>query len=267
MAGQHIDYEALAQDAMRGVVKAVLGIVAQSGLNGDHHFYIAFNTQAPGVSISKRLKEKYPSEMTIVLQHRFWDLAVLDERFEVKLTFDGIPERLDIPYRAVKVFYDPSVPYGLQFEESELSPGRIRGGDGSHRGEHGIPGEGRATENGQRPRAPRSSVTSTAGSAAGATERADKRRGPATARPAKTAGRNERVDEPRPERKLEAVPDSTPEELEASKRPSSSDETQDKAAGSSKPQPVLTEVKPDGDGPKNDGAGAKVVDLSKFRKK
>lgn len=119
-AGQHIDYEALAQEAMRGVVRAVLTKVGETGLLGDHHFYIAFNTQGPGVSISKRLKEKYPVEMTIVLQHRFWDLEVNEERFEVKLTFDGIPERLVVPFRCVKVFYDPSVPYGLQFEESEL---------------------------------------------------------------------------------------------------------------------------------------------------
>ena len=120
-AGQDIDYEALAQDAMRTVVRSVLIRVAKSGLPGEHHFYIAFNTHAPGVSISKRLKEKYPEEMTIVLQHRFWDLVVSEERFEVKLTFDSIPERLVVPFAAVKVFFDPSVPYGLQFEEFELT--------------------------------------------------------------------------------------------------------------------------------------------------
>ena len=113
---QHIDYEGLAQHAMRGVVRAVLSKVAKTGLPGEHHFYVAFNTQAPGVTISKRLKEKYPEEMTIVLQHRFWDLSVQDDRFEVKLTFDAIPERLIVPFSAVKVFFDPSVPYGLQFE-------------------------------------------------------------------------------------------------------------------------------------------------------
>ena len=92
-AERHIDYEALAQGAMRGIVRTVLGRVAKSGLPGEHHFYIAFNTEAPGVVISKRLKQKYPEEMTVVLQHRFWDLTVTEERFEVKLTFDGIPER------------------------------------------------------------------------------------------------------------------------------------------------------------------------------
>lgn len=105
---------------MRSVVRSVLTRVAKNGLPGEHHFYVAFNTQAPGVTISKRLKEKYPAEMTIVLQHRFWDLIVSEERFEVKLTFDSIPERLVVPFRAVKVFFDPSVPYGLQFEQSEL---------------------------------------------------------------------------------------------------------------------------------------------------
>ena len=85
-AERHIDYEALAQGAMRGIVRTVLGRVAKSGLPGEHHFYIAFNTEAPGVVISKRLKQKYPEEMTVVLQHRFWDLTVTEERFEVKLT-------------------------------------------------------------------------------------------------------------------------------------------------------------------------------------
>jgi len=112
-----IDYEGLAQEAMRGVVRKVLTGTAKSGLAGDHHFYISFDTEAPGVSLSKRLKEKYPREMTIVLQHRFWDLVVSEDRFEVKLTFDGIPERLVVPFAAIKVFFDPSVRFGLQFED------------------------------------------------------------------------------------------------------------------------------------------------------
>ncbi len=118
-SGRTIDYEALAQEAMRGVVRQVLTRTAKTGLPGDHHFYISFDTQQPGVGLSKRLKEKYPEEMTIVLQHRFWDLLVNDERFEVKLTFDGIPERLVVPFQAIKVFFDPSVRYGLQFEEPD----------------------------------------------------------------------------------------------------------------------------------------------------
>ena len=113
-----IDYEAMQQDAMRGVVRAALVQITKTGLPGEHHFYISFLTQSPGVVLSKRLREKYPHEMTVVLQHRFWDLLVSDERFEVKLTFDGIPERLVIPFASIKVFIDPSVRFGLQFEEN-----------------------------------------------------------------------------------------------------------------------------------------------------
>jgi hypothetical protein len=120
-AEPEIDYEGLVQDAMRGVVRSVLTGVVKSGLPGDHHFYIAFRTDATGVSISKRLKEKYPEEMTVVLQHRFWDLIVREKYFEVKLTFDSVPERLLVPFDAIKVFFDPSVPYGLQFEDIDIA--------------------------------------------------------------------------------------------------------------------------------------------------
>lgn len=133
-SGRMIDYEALAQDAMRGVVRTILARVAKSGLPGDHHFYVSFSTNATGVSVSKRLKEKYPDEMTIVLQHRFWDLAVNDERFEVKLTFDGIPERLVVPFSAIKVFFDPSVRYGLQFEAPDFGPDAVSHPQGDQTG-------------------------------------------------------------------------------------------------------------------------------------
>jgi uncharacterized protein len=114
-----IDYESLAQDALRGVVRTVLAQVCQGEhLPGNHHFYISFGTTREGVGISKRLKDQYPEEMTIVLQHRYWDLQVHDDRFEVSLTFNSIPERLVIPYSALKVFFDPSVPYGLQFDSA-----------------------------------------------------------------------------------------------------------------------------------------------------
>ena len=117
-----IDYERLAQEAMRSIVRTVLTQAAKSGLPGEHHFYISFDTAGTGVVLSKRLKDKYPHEMTIVLQHRFWDLSVNDDGFEVKLTFDGIPERLVIPYAAIRVFFDPSVRYGLQFEDPDAEP-------------------------------------------------------------------------------------------------------------------------------------------------
>jgi uncharacterized protein len=122
MTGElHIDYDALAQDAMRGIVRAALARVAALGrLPGEHHFYIAFDTRAPGVSVSKRLKQKYPEEMTIVLQHQFQNLIVTDDRFEVTLSFGNVPERLTVPWSAVRVFFDPSVRYGLQLDSSDL---------------------------------------------------------------------------------------------------------------------------------------------------
>ncbi|OYW57079.1 MAG: hypothetical protein B7Y80_02625 [Hyphomicrobium sp. 32-62-53] len=148
-----IDYDVLQSDAMRGVVRAVLTRTAKSGLPGDHHFYISFDTNVAGVSLSKRLKEKYPNEMTIVLQHRFWDLIVSDERFEVKLTFDGIPERLVVPFAALKVFFDPSVRYGLQFEEADLSGRSHTAASNALDDDAAAPASGRSTA--KKPRAPR----------------------------------------------------------------------------------------------------------------
>lgn len=113
-----IRYDMLAQDALRGVIKTVLTRVRKSGLPGEHHFYIAFDTNAEGVSLSKRLREQYADEMTIVLQYQFWDLHVSDDRFEVKLSFNNMPERLVVPYSAIKAFFDPSVQFGLQFGSS-----------------------------------------------------------------------------------------------------------------------------------------------------
>ncbi len=126
-----IDYEALQQEAMRSVVKSVLKETERSGLPGEHHFYISFSTQAPGVILSRRLREKYPHEMTIVLQHRFWGLVVTDDRFEVNLTFDSIPERLVVPFQAIRVFVDPSVRYGLQFETADIGPDPVARTPGS----------------------------------------------------------------------------------------------------------------------------------------
>ena len=90
--------------------------VARTGLPGEHHFYITFNTQAPGVRVSPRLREKYPQDMTIVLQHQFWDLQAHDQAIEIGLSFDGIPEKLYIPYSSITTFIDPSVHFSLQFE-------------------------------------------------------------------------------------------------------------------------------------------------------
>jgi len=148
-----IDYERLAQEAMRSIVRTVLTQAAKSGLPGEHHFYISFDTGATGVVLSKRLKDKYPHEMTIVLQHRFWDLSVADDGFEVKLTFDGIPERLVIPFAAIRVFFDPSVRYGLQFEDTDAEP--EAGEHMAQRFSGRTSGTGRATLRSTAPKKPR----------------------------------------------------------------------------------------------------------------
>ena len=116
MAVDHIRYDLLAQEALRGVVQRVLTDVAKNGFPGDHHLYITFDTRAAGVRISPRLHELYPEDMTIVLQHQFWDLIVSEDGFEVGLSFKGVPERLGVPFAAIKGFFDPSVQFGLKFE-------------------------------------------------------------------------------------------------------------------------------------------------------
>ena len=116
MATDHIRYDVLARDALRGVLRRVLTDAAEHGLPGEHHFFITFLSTAQGVKLSPRLLAQYPEEMTIILQHQFWDLTVLEDRFEVGLSFGGIPERLVVPFNSIKSFFDPSVQFGLQFE-------------------------------------------------------------------------------------------------------------------------------------------------------
>jgi hypothetical protein len=116
MPVDHIRYDLLTQRALRGVVRAVLHDVAKNGLPGDHHFFVTFDTRAEGVRLSQRMRTQYPEEMTIVLQHQFWDLSVSEDAFEVGLSFGGVPERLTIPFAAVNGFFDPSVQFGLQFK-------------------------------------------------------------------------------------------------------------------------------------------------------
>src|SRR5262249_39562375 len=122
MPVDHIRYDLLTQDALRSVIRAVLTDVAVKGLPGDHHFYVTFDTRVDGGRLSARLKANYPEEMTIVLQHQFWDLTVGEDDFDVGLAFNGIPERLHIPFRAVKAFLDPSVQFGLQFAVDTEAP-------------------------------------------------------------------------------------------------------------------------------------------------
>jgi hypothetical protein len=119
MATDHIRYDVLARDALRGVLRRVLTDAAEHGLPGDHHFFITFVSTADGVKLSPRLLAQYPEEMTVILQHQFWDLVVTEDRFEVGLSFGGIPERLVVPFSAIKSFFDPSVQFGLQFETSD----------------------------------------------------------------------------------------------------------------------------------------------------
>jgi hypothetical protein len=129
MPVDHIRYDLLTQQALRAVVRRVLGDVAKVGaLPGEHHFYVTFDTRAAGVKLSPRLREQYPEDMTIVLQHQFWDLIVTDIYFEVGLSFNGISERLHVPLEAIKGFFDPSVQFGLQFEiaaELDAAPKEI----------------------------------------------------------------------------------------------------------------------------------------------
>ena len=117
MGQDHIRYDILAQDALRGVIRKVLSEVAATGrLPGEHHFFITFLTGAPGVRISQHLKAKYPEQMTIVIQHQFWELKVTETSFEIGLSFSDVPEKLFIPFNAIRGFYDPSVNFELEFD-------------------------------------------------------------------------------------------------------------------------------------------------------
>ncbi len=148
-----IPYDEIVQEALRAVVGRVLGEIESGGgeLPGTHHFYITFKTGAPGVSIPTHLRERFPDEMTIVLQNKFWELEVREDGFGVGLTFNQIPAKLDIPFAAITAFVDPAVDFGLQFqaavadlepeahEDAENDGGAIDAGtgDGTDRGNGG----------------------------------------------------------------------------------------------------------------------------------
>ena len=225
---RQIDYEMLAQDAMRGVVRTILTRVAEHGLPGEHHFYISFNTLAPGVSIAPRLLSKYPNEMTIVLQHRFWDLHVQQDRFEVKLTFDSIRERLVIPFSAVRVFFDPSVPYGMQFEET--SPGGRHAAQAEAR--HANMADVMGFANGR------------AGAKSGTKPPADRKK---TSRKTKSDAPSDITEAPMAEAEATSRPAAAPAKSETAS-----------ASATAKTGPRLVESAND---------GAKVVSLDQFRKK
>jgi hypothetical protein len=116
MAVDLMRYDLLVQDALRGVVRKVMGEMAREGLAGEHHFYITFRTHARGVRLSARMRELYPDEMTIILQHQFWDLSVNDQAFEVGLSFKNVPEMLLVPFDAITRFSDPAVGFDLEFK-------------------------------------------------------------------------------------------------------------------------------------------------------
>jgi hypothetical protein len=135
MAVDLIRYDLRVQDALRGVVREVLSCAAREGLPGDHHFYISFRTHARGVRLSNRMRDRYPDEMTIVLQHQFWDLSVTEQAFEVGLSFQNIPEMLLIPFESVTRFADPAAGFELQFAVEEELAGTKTNDQGSPRPE------------------------------------------------------------------------------------------------------------------------------------
>lgn len=115
-----LHYDRMMENALRGVVREALETVVATGLPGEHHFYVTFRTEYPGVEMPERLRQRHPEEMTIVLQHQFWDLKVEAERFGVTLSFDRVHERLNIPFAAITAFVDPSVQFGLQFPTGQV---------------------------------------------------------------------------------------------------------------------------------------------------
>lgn len=123
MSDDLIRYDVLAQEALRGLVRKVLSEVARTGLPGEHHFFITFDTNHTGVRISSRLKAQYPNDMTVVLQHQFWDLTVTESAFEVGLSFNGVPERLFVPFTSITAFVDPHASFGLKFDQAPAEEG------------------------------------------------------------------------------------------------------------------------------------------------
>ena len=122
MPDQSLDYGRLVERALRQVVREALGVVAERGLPGRHHHYITFRTDHPGVVLADDLRARYPTEMTIVLEHEFWGLEVGEDRFAIGLSFGGVPHRLEVPLDAVTMFADPSVEFGLQFAKADAAP-------------------------------------------------------------------------------------------------------------------------------------------------
>lgn len=129
MARDTLQYDKMVESALRGVVRQALIYISKNGLPGNHHFYITFRTDHPGVDISDALRGQYPNDMTVVLQHQYWGLEVNDDHFVVNLSFSNMPERLQVPYAALMSFVDPSVKFGLQFQPVDGDgPASLSGG-------------------------------------------------------------------------------------------------------------------------------------------
>lgn len=128
MTKDYIGYQALLDAALRGVVRDALRRIEKQGLIGNHHFYLTFKTGFPGVDMPSFLSEQYPDEMTVILQHQFWGLKVHDDSFEVALTFKKLPATLSIPFAALTKFFDPGVPFGLEFktQDAEVKPAPVK---------------------------------------------------------------------------------------------------------------------------------------------
>jgi hypothetical protein len=135
MAKDELGYDRIVERQLRGVAREVLLQVAAKGLPGEHHFYITFRTDFPGVTIGPSLKEQFPKEITIVLQHQFWGLEVTDDAFSVTLSFGGKHERLHVPFEALVSFTDPSVRFGLQFELKQNQQIELPGGSDAKGGD------------------------------------------------------------------------------------------------------------------------------------
>jgi len=129
MARDTLQYDKMVEGALRGVVREALVYISKNGLPGNHHFYLTFRTDHPGVDISETLRGQYPNDMTVVLQHQYWGLEVNDDHFVVNLSFNNVPERLQVPYAALMSFVDPSVKFGLQFQPVDPeTPAGMSGG-------------------------------------------------------------------------------------------------------------------------------------------
>ena len=253
MATDLIRYDLLVQNALRGVVRKVLTDAAREGVPGEHHYYVSFLTGAPGVRISNRLREKYPDEMTIVLQHQFWDLGVTEHSFEVGLAFGGIPERLLVPFEAVTGFFDPSVQFALKFEALTGDAAD----DDQATGSEGVPQleASNPTPN---------DVVRDIGKRAGKGSRKDARTGvPALTGISTTgAGAPPALPAPAAPQPLDAITPLPKRSVDPDAKPSESptDKPRDDKSSDAK-------AKPKGDGKPEKPASAEVLSLDAFRKK